>query len=210
MGTPFIVGIAGGSCSGKTSLVSKLKQSLGPDSCSVLLQDNYYFDKPQAQDKEFDFNFDHPDALDFERMSRDLESLGKGRDIQSPSYDFALHVRSPGLSVTVHARPVVLVDGILILTQASIREHLALSLFVRCDEAERLERRVLRDTKERGRQKKNVIAQFERQVRPMHERFVEPSAELADIVLAQDELSRELNGQSQRILKMCRAKTAPT
>ncbi|MEM7278294.1 MAG: uridine kinase [Pseudomonadota bacterium] len=206
MTIPFIVGIAGGSCSGKTSLVSQLQRDIGPENCSVLLQDNYYFDKPQAQDKEFEFNFDHPDALDFERMANDLKGLRDGIGIESPSYDFALHVRTPGATVAVPARPVVLIDGILILTQSSIRSLLDLALFVHCNSAERLARRVLRDTKERGRKEENVIAQFKRQVQPMHERFVEPSAEHADIVLNQDELSKELTGESQRILSLCRAK----
>ncbi|MFK8051386.1 MAG: uridine kinase [Woeseiaceae bacterium] len=185
----MIIGIAGGSCSGKTRLLRRLAERLGPENCSVILQDDYYFSKPAAAADNLRFNFDHPDALDFDLLARDLAMLKQGETIHSPQYDFAKHVRIDGKTRRIEPRPVVLVDGILILDSEPVRQMLDHSVFIRCDAETRLQRRIKRDVKERGREPDNVVAQFEQQVQPMHMEFVSPSAEHADAVYEQPSLN---------------------
>ncbi len=181
-----IIGIAGGSCSGKTRLLKRLSTRLGPSLCTVMLQDDYYFSKPQAQKDNLQFNFDHPDAIDFERLGSDLLALKRGESVSSPRYDFVRHIRMQDEVKHVEPRPIVLVDGILILCSAHIRDAIDHAVFIRCDTQTRLQRRISRDVAERGRERSNVIAQFETQVEPMHRAFVSPSAQYADRVFEQD------------------------
>lgn len=192
MHTVSIIGIAGGSCSGKTRLLRRLSERLGPALCTVVLQDDYYFSKPQAQADNLQFNFDHPDAIDFVLLGRDLAALKRGETIHSPRYDFARHVRIEGDVRAVAPKPIVLVDGILILSSAHSRATFDHSVFIRCDAETRLARRISRDVAERGRQRDNVIAQFETQVEPMHREFVAPSARHADSVFEQEALHEDI------------------
>ena len=191
MSGAHIIGIAGGSCSGKTRLQRRLAERLGVEHAAVMLQDDYYFSRPEAQADNLRFNFDHPDAIDFERLAADLSALRAGHSVRSPHYDFALHERLPDAGKTIPARAIVLVDGILILTSPLVRDVLDYSVFIRCDAGTRLERRILRDVAERGRERGNVIAQFEQQVEPMHQEFVSPSADFADRVFGQDEVAND-------------------
>ncbi|MEN7342918.1 MAG: uridine kinase [Pseudomonadota bacterium] len=186
------IGIAGGSCSGKTRLLKRLAQRLGEHNCAVVLQDDYYFSKPDAARDNLKFNFDHPDALEFELLAADLARIKAGYPIDCPQYDFALHVRKDGIFRHIAPRPVVLVDGILILDSESVRAELDHSVYIRCEAQTRLDRRVDRDVRERGRTADNVIAQFDQQVQPMHERFVAPSAEFAARVYSQDEVKTDV------------------
>ena len=203
MATVTIIGIAGGSCSGKTRLLRRLHEALGDAQCAVVLQDDYYRSRPEAQADNLAFNFDHPDAIDFEHLAADLTRLKSGEDIASPRYDFARHVRLPDAVREVPARPVILVDGILILAAAAARNVIDYGVFIRCDAATRLERRIARDVAERGRERDNVIAQFRQQVEPMHERFVAPSAAHADVVFDQQHLHGE--DALHRMLSYCRS-----
>lgn len=189
MSAVTIIGIAGGSCSGKTRLLRRLHAALGALQCAVVLQDDYYISRPEAQADNLAYNFDHPDALDFDYLASDLRRLKSGLDIESPRYDFARHVRLADEVRPVASRPVVLVDGILILASEAARAAIDYGVYIRCDAETRLARRIARDVAERGRERGNVIAQFEQQVEPMHRRFVEPSAVHADAVFDQPALN---------------------
>ncbi len=171
-----IIGIAGGSCSGKTRLLHQLLDALGPEQCALVLQDNYYHSRPEAQRDNLKFNFDHPDSIDFKYLARDLEALKRGEEVVCPHYDFARHERIEGEGVVVAPRPIVLLDGILILTAQRVRQIIDFSAYIACAPEERLSRRIARDVAERGRTEGNVIAQFEQQVQPMHLEFVRPSS----------------------------------
>ncbi len=169
---PFIIGISGGSGSGKTTLARMIHQRLTSQHCEILYQDSYYLGQSE--------NFDHPDSLDFGLMSEHLRELSEGRSVNVPTYDFVSHSRRPE---TVYFQPksVVVVDGILILTQKAIRRHLDYSVFVETSEELRFARRLERDIRERGRTEEGVIRQFFSQVKPMHDLFVEPSKQHADL-----------------------------
>lgn len=189
MANVYLIGIAGGSCSGKTRLLRHLMRQLGEDRCSVILQDNYYFSQPDAQQDNLKFNFDHPDSIDFELLASDLTRLKCGDEIHSPHYDFARHERIEGMGHDVLPRPIVLLDGILLLTSKAVRDTLDLKVYIRCDTEERLTRRIRRDVAERGRSRDNVIAQFRQQVEPMHQAFVAPSADHADVRFTESEVN---------------------
>lgn len=204
MSRVHIVGVAGGSCSGKTSLVEHIRQSIGPARCNVVYQDSYYRDCPGALEDNLKFNFDHPDAIDFDLLAEDLAALRSGKTIEPPVYDFTRHVRVPEQHGSVEPRALVLVDGILILTQSKLLDLFDASIFVECPNTLRLARRLRRDVEERARVRSNIIAQFETQVRPMHDEFVEPSKNAATIVLSQADYQAEIAGDTDRVVSICR------
>lgn len=175
MNDVFILGVAGGSGSGKTFFAETLAKKLGPEVAFVLYQDNYYFDQSLKFDHDGgSVNFDHPDALDFDYMASHLDDLKNGFDIEIPIYDFSTHSR---LEKTKYqkAKKVVIIDGILILTQPKILELCDQTIFIETPENIRYQRRLNRDVVERGRTEAGVKAQFQAQVKPMHDLFVEPS-----------------------------------
>ena len=178
----MVIGIAGGTRSGKTTLTVRLKEKFGED-VSVLYHDNYYkshSDMPFEERKKL--NYDHPDAFDTQRMVEDLKALCRGETIQSPTYDYTIHDRS---DVTVEVRPtkVVIVEGILIFENQALRDLMDIKIFVYTDADVRILRRIMRDVKERGRSLDSVVNQYLTTVKPMHEQFVEPSKRYADIVV---------------------------
>lgn len=178
----MVIGIAGGTGSGKTTLTVRLKEKFGED-VSVLYHDNYYkshSDMPFEERKKL--NYDHPDAFDTQRMVEDLKALCRGETIQSPTYDYTIHDRS---DVTVEVRPtkVVIVEGILIFENQALRDLMDIKIFVYTDADVRILRRIMRDVKERGRSLDSVVNQYLTTVKPMHEQFVEPSKRYADIVV---------------------------
>ena len=183
-----IIGISGGSCSGKTTFAKRAYEVFGSDKSQILFQDNYYYDQSDQFkiDRCQSVNFDHPEAIDFELLSEHLRMLKKGQTIRIPLYDFKTHSRT-GETVEFEPRPLVFLDGILILTQPEIREILDESLYIECDENIRFQRRLARDTIERGRTAESVNQQFFSQVNPMHEKFVEPSKKYAHRVIPQHE-----------------------
>ncbi len=178
----MIIGIAGGTGSGKTTLTLRLKERFGDD-VSILYHDNYYkshSDMPyEARTK---LNYDHPDAFDTPRMIANLEALRRGEAIQSPTYDYTIHDRA---RETVEVRPtkVVVVEGILIFENRTLRDLMDIKIFVDTDADVRILRRITRDVKERGRSLDSVVTQYLTTVKPMHEQFVEPSKRFADIVV---------------------------
>ncbi len=180
----LVVGIAGGTASGKTTLAQALNDHLG-DLSTLLTHDRYYRTMPDAfRVRPTEYNFDHPDALETSRMVDDLEALRGGRAVRVPRYDFARHVREPERRWDeLMPRPVVLVEGILVLHDPLLRACFDRSVFVHAPADLRLARRIRRDVAERGRQVEGVLAQYEATVRPMHRRFVEPSRFAADLVL---------------------------
>jgi len=182
MSTPYVIGIAGGSGSGKTSVTRKIMTALGEDLVLVLQHDWYYRDlSSHGGMKPDDINFDHPDALESELLVSHLRDLRNGKSVDAPQYDFSTHSRRG--SRTLVSRPVILLDGILILAHEGLRRELDLKVFVDTAPDERLLRRIRRDLAERGRSLDSVVHQYETTVRPMHEQFVEPSKVWADIII---------------------------
>ena len=167
-------GICGGSGAGKTTLTRHLLERLGPDQVSVVAFDAYYRDQGHLSPPERSLvNYDHPDSLDHERFAADVEALRSGESIASPVYDFATHTRTRDV-VMIEARPIVIVEGILLLSFTEIADHLDLAVFIDVPEPIRLERRIRRDVAERGREPDDVRRQFAATVAPMHDTFVEP------------------------------------
>ncbi len=177
-----VLGLAGGSGAGKTTLVDGLTSRLRGD-VSVLWFDEYYHDLVHlSPEQRAAVNFDHPDSLDEALLIEHLDGLLAGRPVDVPVYDFATHTRT-GRTRRVEPRPVVVVDGILVLAVPALRSRLDLAVFVDAPAEVRLARRMYRDVRERGRTTASVRAQFEATVAPMHETFVDPSAEYADLRL---------------------------
>lgn len=183
---PYVIGVAGGSGSGKTYFARELQRRLGEENCSILYQDNYYIDQSHRFDVDGGaVNFDHPESLDFDLLSRDLMKLKNNEIVQVPIYDFASHKRIQE-TLEFKAKKIVIVDGILILDSRPVRAVLDESVFFDTPEELRYARRLERDVKERGRTPEGVLAQFKNQVAPMHALFVEPSKEYATTIIKDD------------------------
>lgn len=176
---PFILGVAGGSGSGKTFFARALLAALGEARCELVFQDNFYIDQSARFDGDGgSVNFDHPDAIDFPRLASCLSQLKKGQSTLIPDYDFATHKRKP-VEIEVQPKSVILVDGILIFHPPAVRAVFDDLIFFDTPEELRFRRRLERDVKERGRTEDGVRRQFEKQVKPMHDLFVEPSKSFA-------------------------------
>lgn len=179
MASAVVIAVAGGSCSGKTTLVEKVRSTIGENSCTIVYQDDYY--RPNLGNPVL-VNFDHPDTLDFELMSEHIGLLKRGQSIETPSYDFTTHSRIPETK-TLDPKPLIFVEGILVLNSAEVRAWVDYGVFVGCDEDVRYARRSQRDITERGRTPEDIKRQFFTQVAPMHTEFVEPSREHADLII---------------------------
>ena len=178
----MLIGIAGGTGSGKTTLTKRLVSTFGGD-VSVVYHDNYYKKHVNmTYEERAALNYDHPDAFDTDLMVADLKKLAAGETIHCPVYDYSIHNRS---EETVEVRPtkVVIVEGILIFADPALRSLMDVKIFVDTDADVRILRRILRDVKERGRSLDSVISQYLTTVKPMHEQFVQPSRQYADIVV---------------------------
>lgn len=187
---PLIFAISGGSGSGKTTFARKVRATLGAERCSVLSQDSYYLDQSSRfKEDGGEVNFDHPDSLEFGLLAEHLAMLRQGLPVAVPIYDFPTHTRRPE-SEPFQPGSVVLVDGILILGQPSVRAQLDASVFIDVPAQVRFERRLQRDIAERGRSPEGVKKQWDAQVHPMHEQFVEPSKAHATWI-ARDDASLE-------------------
>ena len=178
----MIIGIAGGTGSGKTTLTEKLKAEFGED-VSVLYHDNYYKSHSEMPYEErTKLNYDHPDAFETDLMIRDIQALRRGETVRCPVYDYTIHDRS-GDTVEVRPTKVIIVEGILIFENQALRELMDIKIFVDTDADVRILRRIMRDVKKRGRSLDSVVKQYLTTVKPMHEQFVEPSKRFADIVV---------------------------
>jgi uridine kinase len=189
-----LVGIAGGTGSGKTSLAAKIRDRVGADRCLLIAQDSYYRDgstlPPAAQAA---INYDHPDAFDTSLLVQDLRDLKAGRPVPCLTYDHATYSRRV-LSDPLKPRPVVILEGILILAEEPLRRLLDIKLFIDTDSDVRILRRLNRDSHERGRSCESVERQYLESVRPMHLEFVEPSKRWADLIIpegAENEVALE-------------------
>lgn len=178
----FIIGIAGGSGSGKSTFANRLKEHF-KDNASLIKCDNYYYPHDDLSfEQRQKLNYDAPEAIEFDLLKEHLESLKKGQDILCPVYDFARHTRSEQTNKII-ARPIIILDGILILHKRELRDIMDMKIYVETDADERILRRVRRDINERGRDLDDVISQYLQTVKPMHNAYVEPTKEKADIII---------------------------
>lgn len=177
-----IVGIAGGSASGKTTIVNNIKELFQND-IELISHDNYYLaNDDKTMEERMKLNYDHPSSFDTDKMIEDVKKLKEGQVIYRPVYDYTKHTRAKEV-VAVYPKKVVILEGILILEDPRLRDLMDIKVFVDTDADERLMRRILRDTKERGRTVESVLNQYVTTVKPMHEQFVEPSKKYADIII---------------------------
>jgi uridine kinase len=189
LSTPLVIGIAGGSGSGKTTVANMVIQRVGADRIAFLPHDGYYKDLsmlPPNQRKEI--NFDHPDSLETELLIRHIQQLKQGHAVDLPVYDFTTHTRTQNI-IRVEPQRVILVEGILIFTEVTLRNLFDVKIFVDTDADIRFIRRLSRDILERGRTTERVIEQYMATVRPMHLEFVEPSKRYADIIIPEGGLN---------------------
>jgi len=208
-GGPLVIGIAGGSGSGKTSIASAVVERVGPENVSEIAHDSYYRDLSELsfEDRK-KFNFDHPDSLETELLIEHLRRLKNGESIGVPVYDFKTHSRWVNQSKIVHPRAVLIVDGILLFSDAGLRDLIDIKIFIDTDADIRFIRRLRRDTKERGRTSEEVAEQYLATVRPMHIQFVEPTKRFADIVIPEG--GYEATIAMDMLISYMKSKCAPT
>lgn len=179
----LIIGIAGGTGSGKTTVVSQIIDQLKNEEVDVISQDSYYQETshlPLAERKKI--NFDHPKSIDFDLLVSHLKDLKAGKTIQQPVYSFIDHNRTSE-TITIHPRKVIIVEGILILTHSDVRAMFDIKIYVHADSDERLIRRLKRHINDRGRDLEEVLWRYQTTLKPMHQEFIEPTKEFADIII---------------------------
>jgi uridine kinase len=180
---PLVIGVAGGSGSGKTTVVRRIVESIGDEQVTVLEHDRYYRDRNDLRlEERAALNYDHPDSLETDLLVRHLHELRNGRPIEAPVYDFASYARLP-MTVLAVPRKAIIVEGILIFSDAALRALMDVKVFVDADGDTRFIRRLQRDVGDRGRTVPSVIEQYLGTVKPMHLEFVEPSKRYADIII---------------------------
>ena len=181
----YIIGIAGGTGSGKTTVVKEIVNSLPEGSVAVIPQDSYYKDSSNVPVEERQFiNFDHPDAFDWDLLVEQITMLREGKAIEQPTYSYLTCTRQPEV-VHVEPKDVIIIEGIMALVNPQLRELMDLKVFVDADADDRLIRLIRRDVIERGRTPETVISRYERIVKEMHWEFIEPTKKFADIIMPQ-------------------------
>lgn len=182
----LVIGIAGGTGSGKTTVVQQIMNELPSEEVGIISQDSYY---KQTNGLTYEdrarINFDHPNAIDFQLLTEHLAELKAGRNVEQPVYSFITHNRTSDTIIT-HPRKVMIVEGILILSDARLRDMFDIKIFVHADPDERLIRRMKRDIAERGRDMEEVLNRYQNTLKPMHEQFIEPTKAYADIIIPHD------------------------
>ncbi|MCF8321023.1 MAG: uridine kinase [Flavobacterium sp.] len=182
----LIIGIAGGTGSGKTTVVQQIMNELPETEVGIISQDSYYKENHNLSFEERSLiNFDHPRAIDFELLVSHLKELKAGNNINQPVYSFVTHNRTDD-TVFTHPRKVMIVEGILILANSELRELFDVKIYVHADSDERLIRRLRRDIAERGRDMDEVLSRYQTTLKPMHEQFIEPTKAYADIIIPND------------------------
>ena len=195
---PLIIGVAGGSGSGKTTVVRHIINRIGEENILLIQHDSYYRDlKHLPFEERSKQNFDHPSSLETELMIRHIEALKEGYQVEIPIYDFTKHIRKEETRL-VEPKQIILIDGILIFTEKELRKLMNIKLYVDTDDDIRLLRRIQRDIVERDRELQNVLTQYQKYVRPMHLEFVEPTKRYADIIIPR-------GGENQVALDMVNA-----
>jgi len=180
---PLLLGIAGGSASGKTLVARSVTESIGSSRVVIIDQDAYYRElKGMAAEDRAKVNFDHPDAFDRELILKHMQTLLRGQPIEKPVYDYTHHTRKAE-TLRVEGQRVIVLEGILILEDPALRKLMDIKVFIDTDADVRLIRRIRRDVQDRGRTLESVLEQYQQQVRPMHEQFIEPSKRYADIII---------------------------
>lgn len=183
---PLVILVAGGSASGKSTVVGEILNKAGLDDVIIIRHDDYYLDqKDIPYEERLHMNYDHPNALDNELLLKHLKALIDGKTIQKPVYDFVNYTRSNDVEV-IHPKRVIIVEGILILSHAQIRKLSGLNLYVELDDDTRFIRRMLRDMNERGRSIESIVDHYQTTVKPMFYQFVKPSKRHADVIIPND------------------------
>ena len=178
----FVIGIAGGTGSGKSTFTNRLKDAFG-DAVAVVYHDNYYRRQDEIPFEERKkVNYDHPDSLETDLLVEHLQALKRGEAVDCPVYDYTQHNRSDK-TVHIEPKPIILVEGILLLADIRVRRLIDIKIYVEADADERILRRIVRDVKERGRDLDNIVEQYLTTVKPMHYLYVEPTRATADIVI---------------------------
>lgn len=186
----LIIGIAGGTGSGKTTVVNQILNDLPADEVCVISQDSYYKATDHLSfEQRTKINFDHPRAIDFELLIQHISALKKEQVVEQPIYSFVTHNRTKD-TVKTHPRKVVIVEGILIFNNETLRKLFDMKIFVHADADERLIRRIKRDISERGRDINEVLNRYQQTLKPMHEQFIEPAKNFADIIIPYDRYNK--------------------
>ncbi len=182
----IVIGIAGGTGSGKTTVVREISKMLGDREVVVVPQDSYYKDNSHLPlEERLELNFDHPESIDFELLIEHINNLKQGREVDQPVYSYLTCSRSQTETVKVKPSQVIIVEGILIFTCAELRQTMDIKVFVDADADDRLGRVIARDNIERGRTIEKVLERYDKTVKPMHLQFIEPSKRYADIIIPQ-------------------------
>lgn len=182
----LIIGIAGGTGSGKTTVVNQIMHQLPADEVAIISQDSYYRQNDNmTYEERTKINFDHPNSIDFELLVSHLDALRRGEIIEQPVYSFVTHNRTKDV-IKTHPRKVMIVEGILVFTNKELRNLFDIKIFVHADSDERLIRRIRRDIVERGRDVEEVLDRYQKTLKPMHEQFIEPTKNYADIIIPND------------------------
>ena len=182
----LIIGIAGGTGSGKTTVVHQIMNELPETEVGIISQDSYYKQNVgMSYEERSNINFDHPRAIDFELLVSHLKDLKANKNIEQPVYSFVTHNRTDD-SILTHPRKVMIVEGILILANPELRDMFDIKVYVHADSDERLIRRLKRDIAERGRDMEEVLNRYQNTLKPMHQQFIEPTKAFADIIIPND------------------------
>ncbi len=186
-----IIGIAGGTGSGKTTVVKKIVEALPPDFVDVVPLDSYYNDTTGMTDEERKaINFDHPDAFDWKLLIKQVDDLRNGKAVEQPTYSYILSNRLPE-TIHVEPKPVIIIEGIMTLLNKKLRDMMTLKIYVDTDSDERLIRNIQRDTIDRGRTVSMVVDRYLKVLKPMHDQFIEPTKRYADLIIPQGGENRQ-------------------
>lgn len=186
MNKPLLILVAGGSASGKSTVVQEILEKAGIDEVLIIKHDDYYLDQSNLPlEVRYQTNYDHPSSLDNDLLYAHLKKLLEGESIDKPVYDFVMHTRSKQIE-HISSKPIIIVEGILILENEKIRDLSNMNLFVELDDDTRFIRRMLRDMSERGRSLESIILQYEKTVKPMFHKYIKPTKRFADVIIPND------------------------